>query len=107
MRKFTLSPFGPEVDLDDPQTYKYLPSTANELRNIMLQEIGYAYCYMNLWHKDVFGKKRNGQFSDGGQKRRVNKMIKNFTDNYLNHSSDIIWLREQVLLFQNEIENMC
>lgn len=54
MRKFRCRPFGDvEVDLDDPKTYKHLPKNTNELRQKMLSEIGYAYCYMNFWHKDI------------------------------------------------------
>ena len=69
-----------------------------ELRKLMFEEIGYAYCYMNFWHKDIFSK-------HPGQKRRVKKLITSFTEN--EHEHDILWYQEQVFLFQNETENMC
>lgn len=102
MRKFITSPFGDEVDLDNPETYNYLPKNTKELRRIMLSEIGYSYCYMNFWHKDSFGTNR-----DGGQKLRVEELVKNFTENEKKNYSDILWYQEQIFLFQNEIENMC
>ena len=104
MRLFKTSPYGDEVDLDDPKTYQYLPKTLKKLRDLMLSEIGYAYCYMNYWHSDIFDGKK-----DGGQKTRANSLIKEFTDNeglnenYLN----LMWYKERIFLFQNEIENMC
>jgi hypothetical protein len=101
MRKFITSPFGDEVDLDDSATYSHLPKNVKELRRIMLSEIGYSYCYMNFWHKDIFGSR------DGGQKLRVEELVKNFTENEKKNYSNILWYQEQIFLFQNEIENMC
>jgi len=100
MRQFKTSMFG-TMDLDNPETYKYLPNTINELRQLMFHKIGFAYCYMNFWHKDVFNKR------DGGQKLRVNKLIKYFTDNEQTNYDNIMWYKEQVFLFENETENMC
>ncbi|MFA5153070.1 MAG: hypothetical protein WC554_10955 [Clostridia bacterium] len=101
MRKFKSWDF--EVDLDDPKTYEHLPSTSKELDDLMFKEIGQAYCYMNIWHKNIFGSKKR----DGGQKKRVNKMINTFCENRKDHYDDIIWYQEQIYLFQNETENMC
>lgn len=102
MRKFICRPFGEEeVDLDDPTTYAHLPNTTKKLRELMLSKIGYAYCYMNFWHKDVFGKR------DGGQKKRVELLVKNFTENEMENYQNVLWYQEQVFLFQNETENMC
>ena len=102
MRKFIWRSFGSvEVDLDDPKTYEHLPQTIKELRTLMLSEIGYSYCYMNHWHKDVFGAK------DDGQKERVEKLVKNFTDNERENRGNVLWYQEQIFIFQDEIENMC
>lgn len=100
MRKFICSPFGEEVDLDDPKTYKCLPNNVNDLRTLMLKEIGYYYCYTKFWHKDTFGK-------DNKQKKKVKKLIKNFTENESKNYENVLWYQEQIFLFQDEIENMC
>ena len=54
------------------------------------------YLYKDAWKK-------------GGikQKNKINKMIQYYTDNYREHFNDILWLKEQIFLFQDEIENMC
>jgi hypothetical protein len=102
MRKFVCRPFGDfEVDLDDPKTHEHLPQNTKELRQKMLAEIGYSFCYMNFWHKDVFGKR------DGGQKKRVELLVKNFTENEKQNYENVLWYQEQIFLFEDEIENMC
>jgi len=104
MRKFICRPFNDiEVDLDDPKTYEHLPQNTEELRQLMLSKIGYVYCYMNYWHKDIFGKKER----DGGQKKRVELLVKNFTENERENYENILWYQEQIFLFQDETENMC
>ena len=100
MRKFKCS-LGEVVDLDDINTYSHLPNTIDELRKLMFQEIGYAYCYMNYWYSDVFNRK------DIKQKKHVKKLIKTFTENSDDNRDNIMWYKEQVFLFQDEIENMC
>jgi hypothetical protein len=56
MRKYSCSPFGDlEVDLDNPKTYEHLPQNTKDGRAKMLEIIGYSFCYMNLWHKDIYG----------------------------------------------------
>lgn len=103
MRKFKCGPFNDfEVDLDDPETYNQLPKDLKELRKLMLSEIGYTYCYMNFWHSDIFDGKR-----DGGQRERVNQLVKDFTENERHNYKNVLWYQEQIFLFQDEIENMC
>jgi len=101
MRKFTCTFGDVDVDLDDPKTYEHLPQNTKELRQKMFAEIGYAFCYMNFWHKDSF------EAHDGGQKERVEKLVKNFTDIERQNYDNILWYQEQIFLFQDEIENMC
>jgi len=101
MRKFTCSFHGNEVDLDDPKTYKQLPDNIKELRQLMLSEIGYTYCYMNFWHKDIFGDK------DGGQRSRIDSLVEDFTKNERHHYDDVMWYQEQIFMFHDENENMC
>jgi hypothetical protein len=102
MRKFTVFE-NFEVDLDDEKTYDFLPKTKKELRDLMFKEIGYAHCYMNFWYKDIFDE------HDGCQKKRVENLIKNFTENEKEnyHNDNLMWYKEQIFLFQCEIENMC
>jgi hypothetical protein len=103
MREFNCRPFRDFiVDLDDDSTYKYLPQTYNELDSLMFKEIGYALCYMDYFNKDIFITE-----SGNDQRKRVEKLIKDFTDNRSNNYNNILWIREQVFLFQDEIENMC
>lgn len=116
----------PEVDLDNPKTYKHLPKTYDELRKLMYREIGYALCYMDyfssrkgcfpfkkskkkLMIKHPFSKKMVNVSNSGyEQRQRVYKLIKNFANNENRKSSkDLMWWKEQVFLFQDETENMC
>lgn len=93
---------GKIVDLDDPKTYEYLPKEVEALNHLMLKEIGYYYCYTHFWHKDMFVEKK-----EDSQMNRVEKLIKDFTDNRDKNWENIIWFQEQVFLFQDETENMC
>lgn len=98
MREFSCAPFHEiTVDLDNPETYKFLPNDVNALRDIMLCEIGYYYCYVNYWRKGW----------DKKQVKRVEKLIKNFTENEQANYHNVLWYQEQVFIFQDEIENMC
>jgi len=99
MREFRTSPFGQTVDLDDPNTYKHLPDDTKQLRTIMLSEIGYFYCYTQFWYKDIF--------EGTDQLKRVEVLIKKFTDEERPNYDNILWYKEQIFLFQDEIENMC
>lgn len=99
MREFKLE-HGEVVDLDDPKTYKHLPTDTKELRKIMLSEIGYYYCYVKFWHKTIYKKYDL-------QKNRVKKLIKKFTKNERQNYNNVLWYQEQIFLFQDEIENMC
>ena len=132
MRKFKCSPFGDVVDLDNPDTYKYLPNTIKELRNLMFREIGYALVYMDYFpnHKGHFPKRkqkekwvmlskcivlkkgrkdRKIEINNGGynQRQRIYALIKKFADDKGYYSTNIMWWKEQVFLFQDETENMC
>ena len=55
---------------------------------------------MNYLHQDVFGE------SDL-QRKRINEFMKNYSENHLKNYDNVLWLKEQVFLFQDEIENMC
>jgi hypothetical protein len=101
MREFQTSPFGDKIDLDDPQNYSHLPQNTEALRNLMLKEIGYYYCYTQFWHKDIFDSDTSGQV------RRVENLIKDFTDNERENYDNVLWYQEKVYLFLDEIENMC
>lgn len=101
MRKFITSPFGDTVDLDDPNTYKHLPQNVDELRRHMFCEIGYFYCYTKFWHKDIFDPDTTGQV------RRVEILIKDFTENERENYDNVLWYQEKLYLFKDEIENMC
>jgi hypothetical protein len=101
MRNFRCS-LGEEVDLDDPETYNYLPKTCNELDNLMFQEIGRALVYMDWFYWNEFSVGCGWE-----QRKRVKNLITFFADNRKDHYTDLMWLKEQVFLFQDEIENMC
>src|SRR5208283_2828039 len=64
MREFKEQPSGVIVDLDDPDTYKYLPDVENDLDNMMFREIGKAICYMDYWHPDIFDKEKREPYPD-------------------------------------------
>jgi len=127
MRKHYERPFGPEVDLDNPETYKHLPQTIEELNDRMLKNIGYATCYMDYWHPDIFLKEKGEpDFSrhwseneinmgwpdsiiNSGyyQRQRVYKLIEDFTSNRRENWHNLQWFLEQVYMFEDETENMC
>lgn len=91
-----------EVDLDNQETYSYLPNNSKELDDRMFRNIGFALVYMDWFHHE--------HFLDGcgwEQRVRVKELITNFADNRKDHYTDIMWLKEQVFLFEDEIENMC
>jgi len=94
---------GEEVDLDNPETYNYFSQDVKTLRDKMFTEIGYYYCYVNYWHKDIFDRPDFGL----PQKIRVDALIKNFTDNERQNYDNVLWYQEQIFLFQDETENMC
>lgn len=103
MRKLFLSPNGPEVDLDDPETYRGYPQDIKSLENRMFFQIGYAHVYMNHWNKDVYEDWKGAK----DQKHRVEALIKNFSENRSKNYQNVRWYQEQILIFENEIENMC
>lgn len=97
MRNFNCSPYGNQVDLDDPITYKHLPNDIDSLRTKMLSEIGYTYLYLNYWNKGW----------DECQKTRIEILIESFATNERENFKNVMWYKEQLFIFQNEIENMC
>jgi hypothetical protein len=99
MRKFVCS-LGEEVDLDNKDTYSYLPDDANQLRDILFKDFGWSQLYMNYLHFDIFDKKDI-------QRIRIDKFMKSYSENHLKNYDNVFWLKEQVFLFQDEIENMC
>ena len=98
MRIYTTAIDG-DVDLDDIKTYEHLPNTIHELQRQLFVHIGYSYWYMNFLHKDVFKKQK--------QKKRVNLLIQQFTDNREINRTNLLWFQEMLFLFEDEIENMC
>lgn len=132
MRKYK-PVWGEEVDLDNPETYSYLPNTHKELRNKMFSLIGYALVYMDYFpnRRGFFPKRKKKDkfvkmsecFPDFenderlieinnvayNQRLRVYALIKNFAENEREHIQDdnLMWLKEQIFLFEDETENMC
>lgn len=116
MRKFVCS-FGEEVDLDNPETYSYLPKDTKSLDEKMFCEIGKAIVYMDYFHPDWFPKKKKYMINSYTnkkqvdcsyqQRQRVYKLIEEFAKNRKNHYDDVLWYQEQIFLFQEECENMC
>ena len=96
MREFTCA-FGEVVDLDSDETYRHLPKTYKELEKLMFSEIGIALVYIKHFHPDW----------DENQSNRINKLVESFANERGSNYSNVIWLREQVFIFQDEIENMC
>ena len=102
MRKYILSG-GPEVDLDDPKTYKDLPQNKLEIYYTMLKEIGYMYLYTHYWNKDIFF---SGRESTANQMERINTFLDNYSKNRSKNAGNLLWNQEQLFLFLDEIENM-
>jgi hypothetical protein len=132
VREYKLQiPGGGTVDLDDPKTYEYLPNTHEELDRLMFREIGYALCYMDFFSDrvDLFPKEKQPEEwvsitewypnhpnperkvdianCSYNQRLRINEKIKNFCDNRKHNYNNLLWYKEQIFLFQDEIENMC
>jgi hypothetical protein len=55
---------------------------------------------MNYWNNDIYSVYDS-------QKERINELIQYFTDNEKDNRGDVLWFKEQVFIFQCEIENMC
>jgi len=86
-----------EHDLDNPETYQYLPKTTRGLRDMMFKEIGYFHCYVTYFHP----------YWDDDQVNKVEDMIEYFCNNEKKNYENVLWYQEQVFLFMNETENMC
>lgn len=107
MRKYTCA-FGEEVDLDNPDTYKYLPDDLKKLDDMMFKEIGQALVYMDYFRREHFPKINIKNLNSGfSQRRRVIDLIKNFANNRHHNYQNVMWYKEQIFLFQDETENMC
>jgi len=116
MREYTDS-IGCKHDLDNPESYSYLPKTLKELRNRMFEKIGYSYLYMNVWHREIFFAPEETPlfFTISGteQKKRVEELAFNFAKQEKEfrttktEEENILWMQEQVFLFEDEIDNMC
>lgn len=89
--------FGKIHDLDDERTYEYLPQNVKEARSNIHQEIGYYYCYVKYWHYPW----------DEKQEKRVESLIKRYTENWRENMNNLKWHHEILYLIQDEIENMC
>ena len=98
MRIFETSPYGDEMDLDNPETYKHLPQNLSEIRSKFFEEVGFYYFYTRHRHKDV---------DFGDQIERIEKMISEFAENERKNYDNLLWYQERVFLLQDEIENMC
>ena len=112
MRPYKTSFDQQEVDLNDPTLYDHLPNDTSLLDDLMFKEIGYALCYMNYFHPIIFPKSKKHKINDlklcgYQQRKRIKKLIKYFCANRHDHYNDVLWLKEQVYLFQDETENMC
>lgn len=88
---------GEMVDLEDISLYDYLPKNVKSIRDMIHQEIGYYYCYVNYWHPRW----------DKKQEERVKLLIEKYTEEWRNNITDLQWYRETLFIFQDEIENMC
>lgn len=112
MREF-IDSMGIKYDLDDPETYAYLPKTYKELHNLMFQEIGRAHIYMYHIHKNMFCATPQ-EIQQGNllevcvdQRLKIEKLIKYFSENRKANIDNILWLQEQIFMFQNETDNFC
>lgn len=101
MRNFKCS-LEENVNLDDPKTYSYLPNNCNDLDKLMFQYIGFALVYMDWLNWNDYSTGYGWK-----QRIRVKELITYFADNRKHHYGDLMWLKEQVFLFEDEIENMC
>jgi hypothetical protein len=92
--------FGTPCDLDDPETYNYLPNDDRSLDDRMFKNIGQALVYMDYFNKDHYKE-------DSPQRIRVNNLIKIFSDSRRDNWGNTLWFKEQCFLFEDETENMC
>ena len=96
------------VDLDNPKTYDYLPTTCELLDALMFKEIGYALVYMNYFQdRKKYFPKTVSTNCGYQQRHRVEQLIKEFANNRQQNINNLKWYQEQVFLFQDETENMC
>ena len=102
MSRMFCSQYSGDVDLDDPCTYKHLPDTHKALETLFYKEVGYAHLYMYFIYKEAFNA--------DPQRKRVDALITKFVEGrkmFRTHKEGLLWLKEQVFIFQDCIENMC
>jgi len=122
--------FGQTVDLDNPETYKHLPTDLKVLDKLMFELIGKAIVYMDYFpsRKGMYPKRKlkdkfaplTEWYPDADpeamvevnntgwyQRKRIEELIQNFASERKNNYDNVMWLQEQVFLFQDETENMC
>ncbi len=106
MRSYRLTDLSNKVvDLDDGSIYSHLPDDYDSLFNLMCKEIGFALSYMDFIHRELFPLTSE-------QRIRVNELVDKFwkerrEKKYFGGPESILWMREQVYVLQDEIENMC
>lgn len=112
---------GEEWDLDDPRTFQNFPTTIDELEKKMFSEIGMALCYMDYMRAPYFDEHKAEDYplvdeanlkrlnSGYNQRLRVNALIKTYCDERLKRmrANDIMWFKQQIFIFQDEVENQC
>ena len=91
--------FGDVIDLNNPETYKDYPSTIEGVDKEIMATIGYYYYYVKFKYPDIFKKEE--------QKKRVKKLIQNYTDNRKENEDNLLWFQKQLFLLLDETENMC
>jgi len=101
MRKY-IDSFGKQHDLDDPQTYVFYPDDCDVLDKLMFKDIGFALVYYKYFHPDSLN-----DITVKEQMNRIDKLIETFCKDRKNNYKNILWYKEQLFLFQDEIENMC
>ncbi len=85
------------VDLDNSDTYSYMPDNIELLHHKIYQEVGRYYLFVNYFKPNW----------DRSQIKRVNLIIERFSSGRNDNFTNIIWLKEILFLIQDEIENMC
>lgn len=101
MRKF-YSEWDGWVDLDDPNTYKYIKTKSPKVMyNKIMQRIGYVHMYMNYFHYDLFHEK-----TGISQRLEIERLFKDFYNNLPKRRNDILWLKEFYYVLFEQTDNM-
>ncbi len=105
--------FGEQVDLNDPKTYEagwfkeHMALSAVELRAAVGAAVGGSLYYMICWSADTDWDKKSG--ATPGQYSRVVQFGKSFAreSREPDRRENVPWLRKQLFLILDEIENQC